>query len=472
MTATIQDSGQAALPGFEVIPRKIGVVDREKGIIYGVKVLGWYSNNPGYAIGADSEKPYRYTREAVINAAPLYQRALCNADHRANKIDPETGQRMSVKAPRKAEDRLGLFCDPFIIDDPISGGLHADLYYLRSHPIAERLCECVERGLHDLYCMSHDVEMLYTTREDGEVEIIAIERVKSVDLIAERGGTNSSLFESAYEAGEVMDPEKTDTQESQAACAEEKCSDETGMADSGNAQEMLDPLAGTTPAESPQISPLSLLQQAIDALTQTLATQTQAIADITNRLGQVESKVAPQLPGETSDTESESSTETESDPAESQEAPESEVPTEEAPVAQAPADPNAQEKPAQEFPSKKKDDAQESSVDVFRVAEHLEKGGVTITVSRLRSLAELWGTDAPNIKFAAACESLMESWKGQGSVKQIPVGTSVTRPVILQSEATESETEQPKKPAPLEYGIGTTIKQTPLRDAGFGDFTT
>lgn len=143
-------------------------VDRDAGVIHGVKVLGLESANGR-----------RYTPEAVRQAARLYEGVPVNIDH------PSDGQ---GAAARECDARFGQLRNVQVRAD----GLYADLHYLKAHPLAERICEAAER-MPDAFGLSHNAEGR-GEQEDGVLVIREIADVHSVDLVSDPA-TTQGLFE-------------------------------------------------------------------------------------------------------------------------------------------------------------------------------------------------------------------------------------------------------------------------------------
>lgn len=153
-------------------------VDRDKGLIRGVKLLGLQSANGR-----------TYTAEAIRKAAGLYEGKQVNIDHRDGS-----------KKPRSARDRLGRAVNVQVRPD----GLYGDLEYLKAHPMAEAIAEAAER-MPDMFGMSHDAygrEQAGSGKNGKPVVIESIERVTSVDLVSDPASVKS-LFENY---GGPMDP--------------------------------------------------------------------------------------------------------------------------------------------------------------------------------------------------------------------------------------------------------------------------
>jgi hypothetical protein len=151
-------------------------VNREEGVIYGVKVLGFESVNGMEDMPTVERRVYSKT--AVAKAKGLYEGCHVSIDH-----PQKPGQQ------RSAYDRFGVLEDIEIRED----GLYANLRYLKSHPLAERIVEAAER-MPDAFGFSHSADARGERRGDAFVvtEIVA---VNSVDLVADPATTNG-LFES------------------------------------------------------------------------------------------------------------------------------------------------------------------------------------------------------------------------------------------------------------------------------------
>jgi hypothetical protein len=152
-------------------------VDRDKGIIYGVKLVGRSSPNTHGVKGVEGTD---YDPEALRAALPLYEGAAANIDH-PDRDRPDKD--------RSAYDRLGRYRDCRIV----AGEVYGDLHVLLTHPMAARVMEAAEK-MPDAFACSHNAS------GEGEVRnaryvILHITEVRSVDIVAD-GGTCLSLFES------------------------------------------------------------------------------------------------------------------------------------------------------------------------------------------------------------------------------------------------------------------------------------
>lgn len=146
------------------------IVDRDSGVIKNVKIIGFNSQNGR-----------RYTSSALKAAIPLYEGIKVNVDH------PEKGPTQQ----RSSYDRFGKFVNVRFVEGE---GLFGDLVYLKSHPIAEQVCEAAER-MPDVFGMSHNAQGEGVVDKRGIFEVNKITEVRHVDLVADPA-TTQSLAES------------------------------------------------------------------------------------------------------------------------------------------------------------------------------------------------------------------------------------------------------------------------------------
>jgi hypothetical protein len=146
-------------------------VDRSANVVRGVKVLGLESRNGR-----------TYLREALAQAASLYEDAKVHVNH------PK-----APAVPRDYQDRIGSIRNVTARPD----GLFGDFHYNPKHPLSEQLLWDAEHAPQNVG-FSHNVEAR-TVRRDGRVVVEAITRVESVDLVADPA-TTRGLFEAAGDA--------------------------------------------------------------------------------------------------------------------------------------------------------------------------------------------------------------------------------------------------------------------------------
>ncbi len=169
-----------------------GRVDRKAKLIRGVKILGFHSRNPGSVLGKDfaDMAGYDYDPSAIKEALPLYEGAPVNLDHLESKRD-RNGMRVP-DGSRHVKERFGKLLNVRVESD----GAYADIRYLDNHPLTPMVLEAAEE-MPDVFTMSHHAHGEVDKGDNGRGKVTQINQVHSVDLIAERPGTTTSLFESS-----------------------------------------------------------------------------------------------------------------------------------------------------------------------------------------------------------------------------------------------------------------------------------
>lgn len=155
-------------------------VDREAGIIRGVKLLGVASRNGR-----------RYRESALADAASLYEGAKVNINH-------PKGHPLS---PRDYQDRLGVVRG---VAFRAGEGLFGDLHFNPKHALSEQLMWDAEHAPQNVG-MSHNV-LARTSRSGNDTVVEAITKVQSIDLVADPA-TTAGLFESRELRAEGQEPE-------------------------------------------------------------------------------------------------------------------------------------------------------------------------------------------------------------------------------------------------------------------------
>ncbi len=148
-------------------------VDRRRGVIRGVKILGTESRNGR-----------TYLPDALREAARLYEGAKVNVNH----------PRGNPSAARDYRDRIGVLRG--VVARP-EQGLFADFFFNPKHALAEQLAWDAEH-LPENVGFSHNVQAR-TARRGDRLVVEAITKVESVDLVADPA-TTRGLFESAGRA--------------------------------------------------------------------------------------------------------------------------------------------------------------------------------------------------------------------------------------------------------------------------------
>lgn len=158
-------------------PRATGRVDRQRGIIRSVKV-----------IGAESANARSYSSAALADIARLAEGAAVNVDH----VEP--GQRRSYR------DRIGSLTEIEVRPDGVYGTLRVN----RAHPLAEQLFDDAENSPRSVGLSVDargDVE-----RQGGKLVVTSVSRLLSVDVVANPAAT-AGLFESLpADLSEVRSP--------------------------------------------------------------------------------------------------------------------------------------------------------------------------------------------------------------------------------------------------------------------------
>ena len=161
-------------------------VDEEKGVIYGVKVLGPKSKNRYVPESEGTDYPASAMRAAI----PLYEGVDVNIDHAG--VGQSGGTSGPKRTPREAFGKLR----SVRYEEGDSPGLFADLHYLQSHDMAPLVVEDVKKRL-EIYGLSHCAKG-GRDRFDPATRRLVIEEiaaVHSVDLVR-RAATNRNLWES------------------------------------------------------------------------------------------------------------------------------------------------------------------------------------------------------------------------------------------------------------------------------------
>lgn len=143
-------------------------VDRDKCMVFGVKVLGLKSQNDGGT--------REYTPKAIAESLQKYEGAPVFVDHQLKGT------------VRSYHDRNGRLVNVKATND----GIFADHNYNPKHPITEQYLWDAENCPANVG-FSHDIDGV-TTRSNGKVIVESIATVRSVDMVA-RPATTQGLFE-------------------------------------------------------------------------------------------------------------------------------------------------------------------------------------------------------------------------------------------------------------------------------------
>jgi hypothetical protein len=144
-------------------------IDRQEGVLRGVKLLGYESRNGR-----------RYLPEAIAAAAKLYEGAKVNVNHAKG----------GPTASRDYQDRIGVVRSVAASEGE---GLFGDLHFNPKHALAEQLLWDAEHAPENVG-FSHNVQAR-TSRSGEQTVVEEIFHVNSVDLVADPATTHG-LFES------------------------------------------------------------------------------------------------------------------------------------------------------------------------------------------------------------------------------------------------------------------------------------
>lgn len=157
------------VPLLEITFSDTPQVDREAGVIRGVRILGRTSRN-----GRE------YSDAALKQAARFYERLGVNLNH---------PHRPQAEGARDVQDGFGWLESIDVRDD----GVYGDLHYFRAHPSANMIVEAAVRNPRR-FGLSHHAEGRVVQRA-GKLFVESIESVRSVDVV-QNPATNYGLFES------------------------------------------------------------------------------------------------------------------------------------------------------------------------------------------------------------------------------------------------------------------------------------
>ena len=149
-------------------------IDRDAGILFGVKIIGCESKNGRH-----------YPNETLREAIPMYENAKVNLDH------PDG----DARKPRSYHDRFGMIRNVHLREND---GLYADFWFNPKHAVAEQLLWDAEHSPENVG-FSHNVEAVVRRQQSATQQSAAliekIVTVRSVDLVADPA-TTQGLFES------------------------------------------------------------------------------------------------------------------------------------------------------------------------------------------------------------------------------------------------------------------------------------
>ncbi len=147
-------------------------IDREAGVIRGVKIIGFESKNGRV-----------YPPQVLRAAVGVYEGVKVNINHPTNG-DPTH--------PRGYEDRMGILRSSRFVD---GSGIHADFHFNPKHRLTEQMLWDAENAPESLG-FSHNAVLRFGDRDRRGRDVVEqIVAARSVDLVADPA-TTKSLFES------------------------------------------------------------------------------------------------------------------------------------------------------------------------------------------------------------------------------------------------------------------------------------
>ena len=167
-------------------------VDREAGVVRGVKIIGIHSANKTEGLKRE------YPREVLSKAIPLYEGARVNINHPNGK--PEQS--------RDYRDRFGSLKGVQLRED----GLYGDLHFNPKHSLAEQFAWDAENAPHNVG-LSQNAHGRVACR-NGKALVEEIWKVHSVDVVGNPATTNG-LFE------DIQEPSPSDTNSGDSVMSEQ-----------------------------------------------------------------------------------------------------------------------------------------------------------------------------------------------------------------------------------------------------------
>lgn len=158
-------------------------IDKEKGIIYDVRICGPRSPN-NHGIRGVTEGT-EYTRQALESELPMLNGRKVKIDH---------PPREAPNIERSVYETFGVIRDPRICNESEGPVIRGNLHYIKSHPLAARVIEDVESGL-GVFGLSHNAKWKDGYVRNGRLVVTLMDSVESVDLV-DKPATNKNLAES------------------------------------------------------------------------------------------------------------------------------------------------------------------------------------------------------------------------------------------------------------------------------------
>ncbi len=159
-------------------------VDRDKKVLFGVKLLGLHSGNRHEVEGVTGTD---YDPQAIRNALPLYEGLPAYCDHPPRRKPGEPVQDRSIR------DGIGMHRN---VRQAPDGCMVSDLHLLPHHNLTESILDSAENdNLAGLFACSHHAYGKGEVRGQRYV-VTNLDQAFSGDVVA-KGSTTRNLFESA-----------------------------------------------------------------------------------------------------------------------------------------------------------------------------------------------------------------------------------------------------------------------------------
>ena len=190
--------------GVEQLAAGQSRVDREHGVIRGVKVVGLRSRNRARVLGFlpgqwgdAADKPYEYSLEALRQAVSLYENASVYSDHPQFGYDDQGRRVMPPPDVRSNRDLVGWLENCHVVEtgNPDVDGIYGDFHLVKTHELAAGIFEIADRNASKLG-LSHEALWNDPKVVDGRIVLNRIDEVFAVALVSVRPGTTNGLFES------------------------------------------------------------------------------------------------------------------------------------------------------------------------------------------------------------------------------------------------------------------------------------
>jgi hypothetical protein len=227
-------------------------VDRDKGVIFGVKIIGLSSVN-------GNEYPITVLEQAI----PLYEGAAVFINH-------PSAEEAEV---RELYDHFGTLHNVYEEED----GLYGDLFYKKSHELADKIVDAAEKKPRE-FGLSHNAQIV-TENGLAKGKVSQILRVRSVDLVS-NPATTKGLFEENQMAKDKVNPVLEEETVDPVAASEPDPSEAVRGSFRSKIMKIIDDAGMDNAAKLEKISALlDAADQAIEAVSDSMPEDTKESAD-------------------------------------------------------------------------------------------------------------------------------------------------------------------------------------------------